>query len=136
MAKMVDTQTFSDVEAEWYDKLKTSGFEDIEKTSDPNRPLTRWHSFDLVSERLQNRKITWEVYERRVEIFTNSKDFTEIINLICKHGNSIFGEVEITSIWEMHRNGHTERGIAAEMECSKSCIHFLLHRIRAWMKLV
>ena len=135
MAKQRD-RAFSELESEWYGRLEASGFEDIERVKEPDRPLTRWHSFDLTSKSAQTRKLKWEAYEERLNTFTNSRDFLEIINLICKHGNNRFNEEQVVYIWEMHCKGHTERQIAAEMSASQPGIHFLLVRIRSWMKLV
>lgn len=136
MNKRKGSPTFKEIEAFWYEKLKSTGFVDIENTADPERPLNVWHSFKYTSKTAQIRKERRAIYQQRIDIFAQSREFSEIINLIVKHGNSRFSNAQVTAIWDMHRHGITERGIAAEMDCSKSCIHFLLHRIKAWMKLV
>lgn len=127
---------FSELENFWYKKLKDeTGFIDIENNQDPDRPLIEWHSFKFTSEETQNRKIKRTPYQIQIDLFANHPGFEDILAIIVNHGNSLFDEVGVKQIWDLHRQGITERGIAKEMHCSQSCIHFMLRRIREWMKL-
>ena len=126
---------FTQIEAHWYKKLKDEGFEDIENVKDKDRPLVEWHSFKFTSESTQIRKIKRSPYQMQIDLFANHPDLNQILTLIVKHGNSLFDEVGVRQIWDMHRIGVTERQIAKEMHCSHSCIHFMLRRIRDWMKI-
>ena len=36
---------FEAIQEEWYSRLAADGFQDIENTCDPRRPLKSWHSF-------------------------------------------------------------------------------------------
>lgn len=159
--KLQSTPPSSLVEV-WYDRLRESGFEDIEdvgstphsrkitapvyrkrsmgvtqdfKQSDGDVPLKDWHSFSFTSIESQMRKQAREVYQAQIDTFANSPEFPEIIALMVRHGNNLYDTQGIERIWDLHRNGITERGIALEMSCSQSCIHFMLKRMREWMKL-
>lgn len=131
-----NSQLLNDLQDEWYKKLHDEGFRDIEDTSSPKAPLFRFHSFDLPSQEAQVRSERRSIYQLRIDSFANDPAFPEITLLMTKHWNSKFKAEDIEVIWTLHRDGFTERGIAAEMNCSKSCIHFLLQRMREWMKLI
>lgn len=122
----------NDLVREWYAKLE--GFTDIE--DGPDGPLKDWHSFKFVSLASQAKWEKRSPYQTQIDNFANNPEFHEVLRLIVKHGNSRFDPRGIEYIWTMHRDGVTERGIAQEMRCSQSCVHFLLKRIRSWMKLM
>ena len=126
---------FKQIEAHWYKKLKDEGFEDIENVKDKDRPLVEWHSFKFTSESTQIRKIRRTPYQIQIDLFANHPELEEILKIFVNHGNSLFDEVGIKQIWDMHRQGITQREIAKEMHCSQPGIFFLLRRIRDWMKI-
>lgn len=129
---------FNKLKQEWYQKLKDSGFEDIENTHLEDHPLIRYHSyfFKRKSREVEVRVERGSGYREKIDSFANDPAFSEIVLLMVRHGNSRFAQEEIESIWQMHRSGSSERVIANSMGCSKSCIHFILERMRAWMRLV
>jgi hypothetical protein len=127
---------FSEVQAHWYQKLKDSGFKDIENTKDNARPLLEWHSFKFIADNVQVRKAKRESYQIQIDLFANHQSLDEIARLLAKHGNCLFDAEGIKEIWDLHRHGMTERWIAGEMKCSQSGIHFLLRRMREWMRLL
>lgn len=128
--------SYSELQAHWYERLKNeTDFVEIENTTSPDRPLLEWHSFKFTSEKSRLQRHKQEAYQQRMDSFANSAEFREIIGLMVKHGNSKFGQDEVTLIWELHRASHTERGIANQMGCSQSCIHFMIKRLQSWMNL-
>ena len=132
----LSNQPLSDMQAEWYQRLKDEGFDDIEDTSHPDRPLLSWHSTRFISARIQEKMFKRLDYQREIDAFASDPQFQEILHLLVKHGNSKFNKLQVEEIWNLHRHGSTEREIADEMRVSKSCIHFLLVRIKEWMKLI
>lgn len=129
-------QLFSEIQAIWYEKLERSGFEDIETPNDRDGALKEWHSFKFVSLKAQLRKEKLSAYQLQIDSFANDPAFPEILKLMTKHGHNKFDSLGLETIWTMHRQGMTERRIAFEQKVSQSCIHFLLKRMREWMRLV
>lgn len=117
----------------WNKRLEESGFRDIEES---DSSLKEWHSFKFISISSQLRQSKRSGYQLQIDSFANDPQFTEILKLMVKHGNSRFSEVQVETIWTMHRDGLTERRIALEMNSTKSCIHFLLQRMKEWMNLI
>lgn len=136
MRPLGNRQSLSELQREWYEKLKQDGFIDIEDSSDPSGQLKEWHSFKFISLSSQIRKTKRSQYQLQIDSFANDPSFVEVTILMTKHWNSRFKALDVELIWTLHRDGLTERGIASEMKCSKSCIHFLLERMREWMSLV
>lgn len=136
MGIQVKGTAFSQLEIEWYQKLKESGFEDIENHLSPDRPLKRWDSFKFVSVTFNERKIVRTQYQIKIDTFANDPSFPEVIQVMVKHWNNRFDTLGLEKIFELHRLGHSERDIASQMNCSKSCIHYMLKRIEEWMKLI
>lgn len=126
-----------DLEREWTQRLIDSGFRDIENTNLPERPLIQWHSFDLVSEATQSRKRRRDEFTEKAQSLANNPQFQEILELMVKHGNSRFDRFGIEFVWERHvSQGWSERRLAEHLSVSKSCIHFILVRMREWMNLI
>lgn len=125
--------TLKELELIWYAKLKEQGFEDIENTGITTRPLKDWHSFKFIDESSQARQKTRSEYQKKADDFINREDLKEICLLIVKHGNNTLTAVQIESIWELHLQGFTERGIAHYLKRSKTCIHGVIERVRTWM---
>lgn len=134
-SKRRKTKTFKELESDWYEKLKASGFEDIENTSHPQRPLKEWHSRKFLAERTRMRQAEREKYNRVLDYFINSASFGELCALIVKHGNCALWPEEVQKIIELHRYGLTERTIARTLKCGKKSVHLTLAKARQWMKL-
>ncbi len=105
-------KTFKEEEQEWYARLKASGFEDIENTSKPDRPLKDWHSTKFMSERSRIRQAEREEYDRMIENFLASSEINEICSIIVKHGRNTIGPKRAKNILELHVLGLPERKIA------------------------
>lgn len=120
----------------WYEKLEEEGFNDIEELSNSEYVLKDYHCRRFQSEETLAKIAKRSRYYEAVSIFTNSPDFPEIVRLMVRHRNNLYSALQVEKIWDMHREGATERGIASEMGCSQSCIHFMLKRMREWMSLI
>lgn len=128
--------TLAEVQAKFYARLKREGFEDIEDTSNPDRPLKEWHSRKFTSERSRIRQEQREKYNALIDSFINSSQIGEICRLMVKHGNSVLTPAKVREVLEMHGEGISERKIARQVKCSKFAVHSILVKIREWMKVV
>lgn len=126
---------FKEIEAEFYARLKASGFQDIEHTSIPGRPLKDWHSSRFLTEKSKARQAARENYNKMIDNFINSRAINEICSLITQHGNSSLKPKEAKKILELHRDGLPQRKIAEQMKVGKKCVHLTLEKARTWMKL-
>lgn len=129
-------ESFKDLEHEWYQVLKDSGYLDIEDTSNINRPLKEWHSFKMVSERFQEIKDDKSQYQRQIDEFYNHPSFPDICKTMVKHGNCKFEDWEVKLLWGLHVEGVTTRGISVHINRAKSSVHDILKGLREWMKLL
>lgn len=127
---------FKEIESEWYERLKIGGFQDIEDTSNPDRPLKEWHSKKFATERSRVRQAERENYNRMIDNFINSIGFGDICKLITRHGNSTLSPGDAKKILELHRNGWSQRKIANKLKCGKKCVHLTIDKAKIWMKLV
>lgn len=127
-------QTFKEREAEWYAKLKASGFVDIENTSNPDRPLKDWHSTKFLSERSRIRQAEREEYNRMIETFLESGAINEICSSMVKHGRNKIGPKKAKNILVLHVNGLPERKIAKKVRCSRDIVNRTLKKAKEWMK--
>lgn len=119
----------------WYQKLEDAGFEDIEQPFKQGEPLLIWHSLEFAKPSALLRQEKRSRYQTQIDAFANSPEFPEILILMTRHGNNLFDSDEIENIWEFHRNGLSMRAIAYKMDCSKTCVLYLLRRMKEWMSL-
>lgn len=111
------TPEFKKTQAEYYKKLKDSGFDDAEK--DENY-LKEWHSHYFQS---RNNKDT---FESKQEYFSQAEQFL-----------NIFKTLKI--IWAMHTEGQSYREITASMErkgikCNKDKVNLIINNLKGIMK--
>lgn len=125
-----------EIEAHWYAVLKTNGFEDIEDTSNPDRPLREWHSRKFLNESYRARHRETFKYFEQFDEFINNDTLYELCCLVAKHGNSTLWPEDVKDILDLHQDGWTERGIAREINRGKKCVHLTLKKAREWMKIV
>lgn len=126
------------LESHWYQVLAEDGFQDIEDTKRSDRPLKEWQSFSRQKWTTVDRKVRrlHEQYYEGIAHFTRHKAFFEICTLLVKHGNCKITRREVEQIVELHSEGLPERHIAAKLGRSKTCIHKVIRRVRAWMRLL
>ncbi len=134
MKKRRKARTLDEVQREWYGKLAKEGFEDIEDTSSPDRPLKEWHAHKFRDQRTRLRQMDRERYDKLLSDFLNSNSIDEICALIVRHGNSSISPHKVKLILEFHRGGLTERKIAKKVRCGKKCVHITLKKAKEWMK--
>lgn len=125
---------FSELQDYWYEKLKASGFEDIENTSHPERPLKEYHSRKFRTRYARNQKMSIEEYDNQLSRFLNSEEILTICKNIVSHGNCSITKTQALKILELHREGKTQRKIARKVKCSKTTVHTTLEKAREWMK--
>jgi len=103
------------LEQVWYKKLKQSGFEDIEDTSNHHRRLKSWHSFKYQNMDETNIQVIKLYYERAIELLNSYR----------------FLNWEHREIWKLHCDGFSERDIVIEFpKYKKSMVHYLIRKLR------
>lgn len=127
---------FDRLQAFWYQRLKETGFEDIENTNLPDRPLKQWHSTEFAKPVVRNRSKTRLEYQEKAQAFFHRKDIEDVWRSIVSHGSTTLKVCHVKKIWELYLDGLTERTIASQMNRSKTCIHYTLVKIKAWMNLI
>lgn len=132
--KRKPTESFEELQAKWYGRLKEFGFEDIEDTSDPDRKLIDWHSVMFRRHRSRLKQEANERYFKKIDEFMNREDLDEICGLIVNHGNSVLTKKKVKKVLELHSGGLSERKIAKKIKRSKKVVHLALKKAREWMK--
>lgn len=118
----------------WYKKLADAGFEDIENTELPDRPLKQYDSFYYARERLRHEMDSHQPYQQRIEDFYNGEQFPVVCKMLAARKNSLT-QAQIKQVWELHIEGRPMRAIAKEMGITLSRVNYLIGRLRAWMNL-
>lgn len=138
MSRHLRNPLLTQLEKIWYERLKAEGFCDIESLSHPDRKLKDFHSlhFHRRSLKFEQRMQKTKEYIQRCDDFANHPRFPAVLESLSRHGNAIFTAYGISHVWDLHRTGQSDREIALEMAVSKSCITFLLKRLRKWMELL
>lgn len=120
--KKLSLEEVKKLQKEWYDKLKSNGFEDIE--SPQNGLLKVWHSHYF-----QNH-FNVELYEAKLNYFTTAGRFLNAFT---------FASQLDRSIWAAHTEGKTIRAIAKALQTegtkiTKTTVHQVIVRLRMMMK--
>lgn len=129
------SKSFKELQKQWYKKLKETGFEDIEDSSQPVIPLKEWHKLKFKKINLLDQNSN-EKYYKLVTDFVNKPSFENACKFIVKHGNCKFSYCQIVEIWELHCEGHTRRNIAKRFGRVKSRIDSVIGKLREWMNLI
>jgi hypothetical protein len=77
------------LEREWYEKLRESGFVDIEDTTTEERPLISWHNMRFKNKAIVQREALQDYYARAKEVLATYK----------------FDTLKEHKIWELHSEG-------------------------------
>lgn len=128
--------SFKQLQVEWYARLESEEFPEIEDTTHSERPLKEWHSRKFKSDQAKIRAMDRERYETQLSDFINSGDIDEICALIVRHGNCKLTPDQVKMVIEFHREGLSERKIAVRINQGRDVIYFTLKRAKAWMRLV
>jgi hypothetical protein len=96
------TPEFEALQAKWYEKLKKSGFEEIER---PDGTLNEWHSFQF------GRNYNSHVFEANQEYSIMAGQFY--------HSHKFSSPLE-KRVWKLHTAGLTIRDVAKKAKVSPS----------------
>lgn len=99
------------LKAYWYQRLKESGFKDIERESGRLR--------DEVDERTIKRAL--QDKERREAYYAACAQFLFTFDFTCERARKV---------WELHSDGLSVRAIAREMDMKRPTVHVWIKRFR------
>ena len=117
----------------WEQRLRKSGFVDIEDTTREGRPLKVWSSHFQRPEILAKMAARIK-YDEQMSAFLNTSGINKICDFLSAHGNSSISPAKRLKIIELHAQGLDEREIAKRLRCGKKCVHLTLVKMREWMK--
>jgi hypothetical protein len=111
MSKFYKTKEFKQLEKEWADKLKSSGFEDIEYDEDHLKQSSSMFKNQHTFEEFKAKQQYYELAER----FFLEYDFTLLIRYKTRH-NSKKELSFYKKIWSRHSKGMTAVDIAYKLD--------------------
>lgn len=100
-------QQLKALQREWYDKLKETGFDDIEDTNSPREMLKTWHSRCFLN-------------KNEVETSAKAEYYTNAQQVLYSYK---FRTMADQMLWEYHANGLSIREIAAATRDSPAPMH-------------
>lgn len=112
------SREFKELQAEWYNKLKKTGFEDIEDVNSPREYLKVWDSTYFQSNYVPMIFLAKQEYYRRSAIFL--MDYT-------------FFNSEEKNIWQHHSEGIPLRQIAKNLNIILSRVRTTIAKLRRIM---
>ena len=134
------------LQAEWYERLKQDGFEDIEDTSLDERPLKRWSGAvsldgkqkpvcDLFGFQDPGTEIQSSFPSKRYgkeEALLNHAEFDDICSSVCGHGNHRLVASQVKEIWELYLEGKTNRAISKETKVNHVTVYRTITSLTEW----
>lgn len=141
ISPMSQSDTFKKAQAEWYEILKRSGFEDIEDHSFEDKPLKRWSGvpalglIDSLACQEAGAPIQSSFPEKRFikeERLLNHADFDAICASVCGHGNHKLVASQVRVIWELHLEGETVRRISKTVKINYVTIFRCIVSLTKW----
>lgn len=117
VTKFYNTKKFEDLNKVWKDKLKESGFEDIEQDEDH---LKTWHS-----KRFKTRSAR-EYGKEKLEYYRRARQFL--------HEYSFKNEAEY-KVWKMHSDGISLADIDLSLGGRHGKANYVVRKLRILMKL-
>lgn len=114
---------FKQLQRKWYNKLKDSGFEDIEDTNSPKELLKSWHDIYFHKRHTFVSFRALQIYYQNCRSFLNTHPFQS-------HTERM--------IWQMHTDGYALRQISIQMKAlaykaNKDTIGKIINRLKAEM---
>lgn len=103
---------FKRLQKEWYDKLKASGFKDIENGRESN---CVWQDAHVINNGKYNRFYSNVDYYRQAGIFLHHFQFESPTD---------------RAVWDLHTNGCTFRDIAKRLNCKVHVVLKIVHKLR------
>lgn len=110
-----ETQTFKKLQSKWYEKLKKSGFEEIETKNDQ---LKKWHSHCFLVRSRGRRSARREEYYQLAGVFLNDHEFKTKTEM---------------KLWGLHAQGLSIRTIASILKMQKDKVHKIVVAFRELM---
>lgn len=98
---------------QWYKKLKTQGFEDIE--------------YD--SQHLKSYALSWSSVEP--EVFKANQRYYELAGQLLE--SHPFESIKDKTIWRYHTQGLTEREIGRRVGLSQPSVEYILNKLRKYI---
>lgn len=95
----ITPEQFKELEAKWYKKLEASGFDDIEDTTNPDRPLKTWAKSDFLEKSPTTIAVNTAYYGAASDLL-NTYKFKKPIH---------------KRIWKLHSEGMSVRDIEEVM---------------------
>lgn len=92
---------FKEIEREWYERLKKEGFEDIEYSGSPSKPLKQYASYYFIA------RTDPLSFESKQNYYQRASQFLH---------DYLFHSDQEKKIWELHCEGKTLRQIAQSIE--------------------
>lgn len=114
-------KAFLKLQAEWYLKIKQSGFEDIEDVKSPNEFIKVWHSSYFQTRYSPNE------FEEKREYYDRARAFLEDQMQGLEY--ILFGKQLERTIWELHSEGLSLREIAREVGVNKDKVQNIVKRV-------
>lgn len=118
LLKNLKRNKLKDIEARWYLILKKSGFNDIEDTKHPLRPLKTWHG-------LKWSRVSPELCNAKREYFENAARFLWIYE---------FESLMEKDVWGLHSEGFSIREIETKLSISRNQVHKIVVYLREIMQ--
>lgn len=117
--KIKDPQ-YKKLEKVWYEKLKLTGFDDIEDTRTEQRMLKEW-DFNFFRNQFNDIE-----YESTLGYYESAK------HLLASYS---FKDETHMKVWELHCEGLSERDIAGQVgKYKKSMVHYIICNISKVIK--
>lgn len=107
-------KTFQSIKRVWYNKLKSSGFEDIEK----GEYLKRFDSFHFAG-------YSKEQHKEIDEYYTQCQEFLK---------THMFYSKSDKHVWKKHCEGYTDKEIAETIGVTERAINYVVNRLKKVME--
>lgn len=109
---------FKQLQKIWYQKLKDSGFNDAEDTTNEDGYMLVWHSSYFYS------RYTPETYKEKQDYYRLASSFTSLYEFISQQERDI---------WNLHAEGQSLRTIAAHSNLSVYQVYKIIKKLTTIM---
>lgn len=134
--------SFEALQKHWYEVLKNEGFEEQEDTTYTDRPLKRWTgvaSFYVDQYQPAGKSLVSSFPQSNVatqERFIHHRDFDQICQKVCEHGNRKVTPETVASIWKDYCAGMTFRDSNIKHKTSFATVFRVIRKVTEWMSLM
>jgi hypothetical protein len=140
---------FKKLQQEWYEKLASAGFTDIEdhtrggfeisedgeriSPEDGGRPLIRWTGIAIDESKIESP--LHKAFERE-ERLLRSVERRLVCLSVSSHWNCRLGAMGVLKLLILRCQGKSNRAIAIRLKISEFAVRTYLHKIGVWMDLL